>query len=264
MYPKFLHIYGPIYINGYNLSLAIGIFLFLYLASSKAEKLKIMARDKFINIAVESAIFGIICARIMHVFSEFDKYKNFLDMISIWDGGLSVIGSILGIILYCFYILNKNNIEILPTLDIVASYVALTHAIGRIGCFLVGCCYGKPTNLPWAITYNNKDILAPLNIPLHPTQLYSALIYLFIFITLQIIFNKTKLKNGQILMLYLILSSIERIIVDYFRDDRIFVNNSYFSFYQLIAFMILIGAGIGLILINYYNKPSKIKSHESF
>jgi len=100
----------------------------------------------------------------------------------------------------------------------MAPSIAVGQFLGRIGCFAAGCCYGKICDLPWAIVFNNPDSLAPVGIPLHPTQLYHAFSNLIIFLFLW--FYRTRKKfAGQLFWLYILLYGITRAFVEVFRGD---------------------------------------------
>lgn len=100
----------------------------------------------------------------------------------------------------------------------MAPSLAIGHSIGRLGCFFAGCCYGKACDLPWAVTFTNPDSLAPIGVPLHPTQLYSALTNLFIFIFL-CFFRGRKKFDGQLFWIYVLLYGVARSILEIFRGD---------------------------------------------
>jgi phosphatidylglycerol:prolipoprotein diacylglycerol transferase len=100
----------------------------------------------------------------------------------------------------------------------MAPSIALAHFFGRIGCFFAGCCYGKYCDLPWAVTFNNPDSLAPQGLPLHPTQLYEALSNMAIFLFL-FFFRKHKKYDGQIFWLYVFIYGITRSFIEIFRAD---------------------------------------------
>jgi phosphatidylglycerol:prolipoprotein diacylglycerol transferase len=104
-------------------------------------------------------------------------------------------------------------------MDVLAPPLVLAQAIGRMGCFMAGCCYGKPTEFPWAVTFKNPNTLAPMGVPLHPTQLYHSIANLIIFCILFFFIRKRKQFNGQILCLYLCMYSIARFFLEFFRGD---------------------------------------------
>jgi phosphatidylglycerol:prolipoprotein diacylglycerol transferase len=103
--------------------------------------------------------------------------------------------------------------------DFVAPALALGQAVGRMGCLAAGCCYGKPTYLPWAIHFHDPDSLAPIDVGLHPTQIYDALCGVVIFAILCVV-RRHKRFHGQVMLVYLVLYTIARTAVELFRGDR--------------------------------------------
>jgi phosphatidylglycerol:prolipoprotein diacylglycerol transferase len=122
-----------------------------------------------------------------------------------WQGGL--IFSLAAVIFY----LRKQGLPVLKFLDLASPYCALGQAIGRIGCFLNGCCYGKP--VWWGPYFPIHDA------HLHPTQLYESTGLVIVFFVLKN-FNNKKLGAGQVFAIYLILAAVLRFIVQFFRDDH--------------------------------------------
>ena len=109
----------------------------------------------------------------------------------------------------------------MPTADFLITALPLGHALGRIGCFLAGCCYGKPTTLPWGVVFTNPDTLVPVQlqgVPLHPTQLYETACNLLLFFYLHKAYQK-KHTAGSILIRYIIGYSAIRFIIEFFRGD---------------------------------------------
>jgi phosphatidylglycerol---prolipoprotein diacylglyceryl transferase len=135
-------------------------------------------------------------------------------------------------------------------------YVALLHAFGRIGCFCAGCCGGTITHSALSIVYTDYQSRAPLNMPVHPTQLYSSAIFFCVFIILRWIAPRYLKKPGQITLLYLMLASSERFFLDFIRSDRIMVG--ILSFHQWLALAIIIIALTGYMLLQ--QKFEKIAS----
>ena len=149
--------------------------------------------------------------------------------------------------------LKKINVSIIPFFDLVAIFAPLLQSISRIGCFFAGCCYGIPTTSPWGISYSDTNTVAPLHLTLHPTQLYSSLALLGIFLFMYFILQHTLKKTGQLFAAYLILASTERFIIDLWRADRVLVTNILvpLSFTQVIAMGIFIFAVTIFGIINY-------------
>ena len=115
-----------------------------------------------------------------------------------------------------------QKMPLLPVLDLVAAPVALGHAIGRIGCFAAGCCYGKPTHLAWGVTFRDPYAArlsgTPLDVPLHPTQLYESAAE-FLNFALLVWLGAKKRFPGQIVGAYFVLYGLERGAIEFLRDD---------------------------------------------
>ncbi len=223
MYPRLLHIYGPLWINSYGFMIAVGLLIFVYLSYKDKKRAEIISPDLFFNTIFIGLIAAIIGGRILAVISEWKIFsQNFIEIFYPWIGGFSILGTILGILITIPIYLKYYNIPVLPVFDLIAIYAPLMQAISRIGCFLAGCCYGKVAgpNIFWSVIFTNPDSLAPLNIPLHPTQLYLSLASFLIFLIILSISKKFKYKNGQILFTYLILESISRFTIHFWRADQ--------------------------------------------
>lgn len=212
-----LHTYGTL--------LSIAFLVGLYVASRFAvregiDKIKVL--DLGILVAF-SAMFG---AKLLLILEDFTFYlSNPRELFSISffrSGGVFYGGFLVAVavaIFYCF----KQRLNLLSVTDAFAPGIVLGHAIGRLGCFSAGCCWGKPTHVPWAVTFTNpysREIVGvPLNIPLHPTQLYEAVANVCIFLFLAWRY-KHKQFHGQIFALYLMSYSVWRFVVEFWRDHE--------------------------------------------
>jgi phosphatidylglycerol:prolipoprotein diacylglycerol transferase len=139
-------------------------------------------------------------------------------MIMFWKGGLVFLGGAILAAASGYWFLSSRNQPLWSWMDAIAVSVPLGQAIGRIGCVMAGCCYGSPCELPWAITFTDPNSLAPVNIPLHPTQLYHCLAGLLTFAILLGAkrFLKTEgMLSGLMLMLY----AVFRFSIEFFRGD---------------------------------------------
>jgi phosphatidylglycerol:prolipoprotein diacylglycerol transferase len=137
--------------------------------------------------------------------------------------------------------------------DIMAPSIALGHAIGRLGCFSAGCCYGKPTSVFWGVTFTNpysQEIAGvPLGVSLHPTQLYESVAETVIFLTL-LLLAKRKRFDGQIFWSYVTFYAVARFIIEFFRgDNRGFVFDGALSTSQFIGILMLVTAIIMLAVL---------------
>lgn len=135
-----------------------------------------------------------------------------------WHGGLGVIGSLIGGFLVAVWYCHRRNISLLQFADILAPGIALGQTIGQFACLANGDSYGKPTNLPWAITYTDPRSFAPLNIPLHPIEIYEMAAYFVIFLLVW----KTRKEyraDGFAFLTYLSAYGVARFFVEFFRGQ---------------------------------------------
>jgi len=131
-------------------------------------------------------------------------------------------GGLIAAIIVCLIMVRRRGLDGWVIGDVLAPAIILGQAVGRWGCFAAGCCYGKPTTLPWAVTFTDPRAHevtgVPLNVPLHPVQLYMSFADLILFFILLAVATRKKF-TGQVLLLYLILYAILRGSLEFFRDD---------------------------------------------
>ena len=219
MYPILIE-FGFFKIFTYGLLVATGFLVAILLASSRAEK-EGLDSQKVLDLCFYVMVSALLGARLLYVVVEYRYFLAFpLEIFMFWKGGLVFYGGlILGVLISLLY-LKRNQMPMWKTADLLAPSIALGQSIGRWGCFFAGCCYGKKTDVAWGITFTDPRSLAPLEISLHPTQVYLSLNAVFIFIFLMWL-CKRKVFDGQILWSYGILYSIGRFLIEYFRgDDR--------------------------------------------
>ncbi len=247
MHPILIHL-GSFNLYTYGLFVALGFLTAMQVSKINAKPNGIsvdIITDTFFVILV-AAIIG---ARLLYVLINFSEYKNnLIAVFQIWNGGLVFFGGFLGAVTVVYIYLKKKNLNIWKIADIISPGIAIGHAIGRIGCLFAGCCYGKVcNNLPIAIKFSNIDSLAPLNIYLHPTQIYSMISNLILFFIL-LWLQKRKRFDGMVFLIYIMLYSLFRSIIEFFRGDSrgdfIF---DFISMSQGIGFMVSLIAFILLI-----------------
>ena len=201
---------GPFTIFSYGLMLTIAFLVAGYLASRQAKREGLNPEEIF-NFCFFIFIAGIIGCRLLYVLLNLDFYlRNPWEIIMLQHGGMAWFGGvILGSAAGWIY-LRRRKLPVLKILDLIIPYVALAQAIGRIGCFLNGCCYGK---------LSASGVYFPaLHETRLPTQLYSSLLLLIIFAILRFL-QQRKHLTGQILAAYLFLYSLKRFFMEFLRDD---------------------------------------------
>ena len=138
------------------------------------------------------------------------------------SGGVFYGGLIAAVVMALWY-LRRHRMPVWDVTDVFAPGIALGHVIGRLGCLFAGCCFGKPTSVPWAITFHNeyaaRNVGTPLNVPLHPTQLYEAGAELLILVFLLVTERRGRPFAGRTFWGYLLLYGISRFIIEFFRGD---------------------------------------------
>lgn len=218
MYPILFQL-GRLKIYGYGFFVALGFFLGFRLVLKQTEKLKI--EKKIIYDLVFYILFSaLLGARFLYVLFNLGEYlANPLSIFYFWEGGLFFHGGLFTAIIVTIIFLKKKKLNLGQFADLLAPALALGYVFGRIGCFFAGCCYGKETSLPWGVTFSHPQSLAPVNVSLHPTQIYSAVVNFLLFLYLWWRKNKPH-YSGEILWQYLIGYSGTRFIIEFFRADE--------------------------------------------
>jgi phosphatidylglycerol:prolipoprotein diacylglycerol transferase len=260
MYPRLLHIYGPIWINSYGVMIALGFLVFTFLVLRHPLRKKIIPKKTFIDMLLCGLLSGIIGGRLLFIAEQYSELSdNWIELLYPWVGGFSVLGTVIGVLIVVPLFLRKHSIPILPVLDLAGLYAPLFQSIARIGCFLSGCCHGLVASplLPWAIYYTHPDSQAPLGVFLHPTQIYSSIASLLLFLVLRFLVSKRVTIPGQLIYSYLIGESFLRFVVDFWRGDRteVFVIlRQPLSFSQVIAVAVGAFGLCGLWYVSFFKK----------
>jgi len=249
MHPDLFHI-GPITIHTYGVLVAAGFFLAIALAMRQAGK-EGVSPDAIVDIGFYVLLSGIIGSRLFFILVNLNHYmRNPAEVFKIWEGGLIFYGGVLFALPTAIWIMKKRGLDIWKTGDLFAPSLAIGHAIGRLGCFAAGCCHGKVAlSLPWAVTFADPKSLALIGMPLHPTQLYESAGEFVNFIIL-IFLRRHKSFNGQLFLTYILLYSVLRFFVEFFRGDTVrgFVSGN-FSMAQAISMLLFAGAVSGLVIL---------------
>ena len=235
---------GPLTFYSYGFFVSLGFILGASIFFKQAKK-RGLNTSKIYDIIIYSIISGLIGARLAYILTHLGEYHNILDIFKLWQGGLSFYGGLILAILVGFLILRKENLGKWFDAGIFALLSGM--AVGRIGCFLNGCCFGQPTNFPWGIIYPPGTFATQIysSTPVHPTQLYESFGYTLSFIILLYLSKRIKMFNGALFFIGLIFHSTVRFVVEYFRYNILFVfktNNWYntLSLWQLVCLLIII------------------------
>jgi phosphatidylglycerol:prolipoprotein diacylglycerol transferase len=220
MYPRIFHLYGPLWVNGYGLMIALGALVFLFLTYRHPRRKKLLSSELYINSLLIGFLSAIVGGRLLFVLFELSAFDNFFEIFYPWVGGFSLFGSIIFVFISISIYLKSKSVPVFKFFDFIAVYVPLLQSFARIGCFLAGCCYGSPTTSFFSVTFTNVHSLAPRGIPIHPTQLYSSVASLIIFIFMLSIYKRAYKVTGVLFLSYLVLESFSRFMVEFWRGDR--------------------------------------------
>ena len=215
---------GPITIHWYGVMIALAFLAGLWTATRRARRENISA-EKIADVTLWLMVGAIAGARFVYVttyWREEFASQPLSEIFKIYHGGLVFYGGFIGAAIAGFIYIRWKKMPLWKTVDVLAPSVALGSVFGRIGCLLNGCCYGRPTDLPWGLTFTNPQAHdlsgTPLGIPLHPTEIYDALLNLVLYGFLAWLFRRKKF-DGEIFSTYLICYAVTRSSVEYFRGD---------------------------------------------
>ena len=203
---------GPITVYTYGVMLALGFVVAVLLAARRAKE-KQISPQKIIDLGLVVIISGIIGARIVHVLSNLGHYRAYpWEIVMLQRGGLAIHGALFLAIPSGIIFIRRQKLPLAQTLDLAVPFVALGQAIGRIGCFFNGCCYGVATDSILAMRFPQ------LPQSVHPVQLYSSLALLLIYMVLRVL-EKSRHSPGDIFIAYGLFYSAARFFIDFIRGD---------------------------------------------
>ncbi|RXI47953.1 prolipoprotein diacylglyceryl transferase [Clostridium tetani] len=242
MKPVLFELFG-LKIYGYGAMIALGILAAVILLDKRSKK-RGYNEDHIFNMAIVGIIGGILGGKLLYIIVDIKNIIDNPEILKDLGNGFVIYGAIIGgaisVYLYC----KKKNWDVLKMLDLVVPSAALAQGFGRIGCFLAGCCYGKPTKLPIGVMFTNSPF-APSNIHLHPTQIYSS-IFDFLLAFFLLWYSRKAEKSGRVFSLYVIIYGVGRVIVEFLRGDPR-GNVSMLSTSQFISLFTII---IGIFVFN--------------
>ncbi|HEY4904298.1 MAG TPA: prolipoprotein diacylglyceryl transferase [Candidatus Sulfotelmatobacter sp.] len=246
MHPQLVH-FGRFFLPTYGFLVSLGVLLGLWISVRNSERLGIDG-EKAWNLGILVVLCGIVGAKVLYVINEGMSLRDILSISTLQAGGVFSGGLIAAFIAAAWYV-RRHHMPPLGTCDAFAPGLAFGHAIGRLGCFAAGCCYGKPTHHFWGVTFTNplaNSITGtPLNIPLEPTQLFECAVELANFFFLMWLLKRRKF-DGQVFGAFLFIYGIARFFLEYLRDDpgRGSVFGGAMTGTQLIAIGLVIGGGL--------------------
>jgi phosphatidylglycerol:prolipoprotein diacylglycerol transferase len=242
---------GPLVMPTYGILLVLGMLAGLWIVTRQARKAGLVP-DTISDMAVYAIIAGLIGAKVLLLVVEWPFYsRNPRELLSLFQSGGVFYGGLLGAIPVAFWYARRHRLDGWKTADVLAPGVAVGQAVGRLGCFMAGCCYGRPTDVPWAVTftdlYANRNVGTPLDTPLHPTQIYESLAC-FLILGILLWMAPRKRFHGQVVLSYVTLYAVARFVIERFRGDAIrgFVLGGRLSTSQAIAIAMIVAVALVL------------------
>jgi phosphatidylglycerol:prolipoprotein diacylglycerol transferase len=240
---------GPLTLHAYGVLLALAFLAGLWAAGWQARKAG-MNPAAIADMAVYVLIAGLVGAKALLLIVEWNHYsRNPGELFSLVQSGGVFYGGLIGALPVAWWYARRHSLSGWQTADVLAPAVVIGQSVGRIGCLAAGCCHGRAAEVPWAISftneYANRITGVPLNIPLHPTQVYESLACLAIFLVLIAIAARKKF-HGQVALAYVVLYAIARFIIEFYRGDvaRGTILDGAISTSQFIAILMVLGAAL--------------------
>lgn len=233
----YIYTYGPIM----ALAFLVAFGLVAHLVRRRGEDLEFYS-----DLYLWLILIGVAGAKVLFIFTEFREFlARPLDLVNCRKGGLVWYGGVLADLGFIYFYCRRKGKSFLEVTDLLVAPLALGLAIGRIGCLMGGCCYGRFCSLPWAIKYpvNPMTLSIPPGLPVHPSPLYEMLGALVIALLCYFAFTRGQ-KRGLATAAYFTLYPLLRFFLEYFRGDeeRKFVIPDLLSTSQFISLLVLVPA----------------------
>jgi phosphatidylglycerol:prolipoprotein diacylglycerol transferase len=249
MYPRLFEL-GPLSVYTYGVLLAAaylaGLQFALYRARSRG-----LDPSKVMDLGIAIIISALVGAKLLLVIVDFDYFAaNPRELLSIARAGGVFYGGLILAVAVAFWYMRRHRLPLWQTCDVFAPGIALGHVIGRLGCLMAGCCYGRPTDLPWAITFTSplaaENVGTPLGVDLHPTQLYEAGAELLILAGLLATERRGRPFPGRTFWGYMVLYGVSRFVIEIYRGDP---RGTVFGVLSTSQFISVILVPLGLVML---------------
>ncbi|MCE9627101.1 MAG: prolipoprotein diacylglyceryl transferase, partial [Candidatus Eisenbacteria bacterium] len=214
MHPEVFQL-GALHLRSYGLMMAIAFVVGTFLGLREARRLS-LDEDKVVNVILVTLIASVFGARMLYVLEHLSEFRReWTSVLALWQGGLTLYGGVAAGTFAGLVAAKRMNLPVWITADALTPSLALGTMFGRVGCYLNGCCYGRPTNLPWGVVFPH-DSFAFLEFgqqPVHPSQIYNALAGLVLFILFQSLRKRFRVP-GVLFWSFIVLFALVRIPLD--------------------------------------------------
>ena len=262
MYPRLFE-FGWFTVYSYGLLLALAYLLGLQMALVRARH-RGLDSTRIMDLGIWIIISALIGAKLMLLIVDWDYFsRNPRELLSLAQSGGVFYGGLILAVLVAFWYVHKHRLPLWTTCDVFAPGIALGHVTGRLGCLAAGCCYGRPTSLPWGVTFTNPlaaaNVGTPLGIPLHPTQIYEAGAELLILVVLLATEKRGRPFPGRTFWGYMFLYAVSRYIIENYRGDP---RGTVFGIFSSSQFISLLLAPLALAMLVWLSKSAPTTPQE--
>jgi phosphatidylglycerol:prolipoprotein diacylglycerol transferase len=222
MHPILFEFQGfPLYT--YGLLLAAAYLLGLQFAIVRARS-RGLDQNRVMDLGIWIIVSALIGAKAMLVIVERDRFEwTVAELVNLFRSAGVFYGGLIAAVVVALIYLWRHRMPVWTVTDVFAPGIALGHIVGRLGCLLAGCCFGRQTDVPWAVTFTSEFAArqsgTPLGVPLHPTQLYEAGAELLILILLLAMERRGRPFAGRTFWSYMLLYAVSRFIIEFYRGD---------------------------------------------
>jgi phosphatidylglycerol:prolipoprotein diacylglycerol transferase len=215
--------FGGFTIYAYGVLLAAAYLLGLQFALVRARRRGLDAQ-RVMDLGIWIIISALVGAKLLLLVVDFTRFtQDPRELLGLARSGGVFYGGLIAAVAVALLYLRRHRLPLWTTTDVFAPGIALGHVVGRLGCLMAGCCFGKPTSVPWAVTFRDPAAFAnvgtPLGMPLHPTQLYEAGAEALILALLLVFERRGRPFPGRTFWSYLLLYGISRFIIEFYRGD---------------------------------------------
>src|SRR6187431_1375584 len=215
--------FGGFTIYAYGVLLAAAYLLGLQFALMRA-RARGLDGQRVMDLGIWIIVSALVGAKLLLLIVEFKQFTtNPRDLLGLARSGGVFYGGLIAAVTVALIYLRRHRLPLWTTTDVFAPGIALGHVVGRMGCLLAGCCFGRPTSVPWAITFTDPvaaaNVGTPLGIPLHPTQLYEAGAEFLILGIVLFMEKRGRGFPGRTFWGYMFLYAVSRFIIEFYRGD---------------------------------------------
>jgi phosphatidylglycerol:prolipoprotein diacylglycerol transferase len=253
--------FGGFTIYSYGVLLAGAYLLGLQFALRRARARR-LDPQRVMDLGIWIIISALAGAKLLLLAVDFKQFSgNPRELFSLARSGGVFYGGLIGGVAVGLWYIHRHRMPLWTTTDVFAPGIALGHVVGRLGCLMAGCCFGRPASLPWAITFHDPvaaaNVGTPLGVPLHPTQLYEAGAEGLILLFLLVLERRGRPFPGRTFWSYMLLYGVSRFFIEFYRGDSRGMIFHALSTSQFVSVLLVPVALVMLLILRRYTDPTR-------